>query len=633
MTKEQEQKFRKVLREFKEGKLKTSHGDIVTDRDQALAIAFSEALGKGQVNYQELINEHKHLINVLLSPSHYDDIMEAKKQAKELKQYEQEIHKSSIDLYLDLKKSQSSTPSLVVFKEMEKIGDLIKGEYGVDVKVGGSVGNFDLFYKGISLAKAIDTSKLVRKKIQITNPKTGKTYWAYRWINPNQEDLHHEGTKTSKYFNELKGTGVEKIQQIISDDRRNKTDKVRDLVALGVFNKKLLCQLTAAGPATPYDIIKQANIPKDIERQRPDLSFPTSSTPFPTPAKVNIDTGEIEHSEETTSSFLEQELEALILEEGIQFEEDKINPITGKDSVDETMDIFADMVAKKLRKLAIFYGVGGVGKTYGVKQILTNPNTLGPDGKPFNNELVEYDPEVMPDKDQYDFIKITGKVTPQKLFRTLYEHNGKLILFDDCDSILQDEDSVNMLKAATDTTLEAVTYDGAPIKSSDGETKLPKSFFFRGSVIIISNLSEDKLREKASPLLESRALSLDTSRTMDETIDKLDRIKDLMPFEDANGDPIEVSKEAREAAIEFVRKYKNFMPVTQVNGRTLGALALTYQTLGIKSKEEFFKHPTAQRIMNVTKPQIIEFLKKQKMEEAKKLKKQQVLINSINKYF
>lgn len=38
-----EDKFKKVMHEFKAGTLKSSSGRKVTDKDQALAIAFSEA--------------------------------------------------------------------------------------------------------------------------------------------------------------------------------------------------------------------------------------------------------------------------------------------------------------------------------------------------------------------------------------------------------------------------------------------------------------------------------------------------------------------------------------------------------------------------------------------------------------
>ncbi|WPH64032.1 coil containing protein [Vibrio phage vB_VpP_1] len=43
MTSEQEKKVAKVMREFESGKLRSSSGETVTSRQQALAIAYSEA--------------------------------------------------------------------------------------------------------------------------------------------------------------------------------------------------------------------------------------------------------------------------------------------------------------------------------------------------------------------------------------------------------------------------------------------------------------------------------------------------------------------------------------------------------------------------------------------------------------
>jgi len=42
-----QRKMGKVMHEFKEGDLKTSHGQKVTDRDQAIAIGLSEARAEG----------------------------------------------------------------------------------------------------------------------------------------------------------------------------------------------------------------------------------------------------------------------------------------------------------------------------------------------------------------------------------------------------------------------------------------------------------------------------------------------------------------------------------------------------------------------------------------------------------
>lgn len=43
LSKGQRQKFTKVLHEYSKGSLRTSAGKKVTDREQAIAIAFSEA--------------------------------------------------------------------------------------------------------------------------------------------------------------------------------------------------------------------------------------------------------------------------------------------------------------------------------------------------------------------------------------------------------------------------------------------------------------------------------------------------------------------------------------------------------------------------------------------------------------
>jgi hypothetical protein len=46
-SKKAEEKVHKVMHEFEEGKLKTSHGKMVNDHDQAVAIGLSEARQAG----------------------------------------------------------------------------------------------------------------------------------------------------------------------------------------------------------------------------------------------------------------------------------------------------------------------------------------------------------------------------------------------------------------------------------------------------------------------------------------------------------------------------------------------------------------------------------------------------------
>lgn len=46
-SKKAQEKIAEVMREFKKGKLKSSSGEVVTDRDQAIAIGISEAENEG----------------------------------------------------------------------------------------------------------------------------------------------------------------------------------------------------------------------------------------------------------------------------------------------------------------------------------------------------------------------------------------------------------------------------------------------------------------------------------------------------------------------------------------------------------------------------------------------------------
>lgn len=152
----------------------------------------------------------------------------------------------------------------------------------------------------------------------------------------------------------------------------------------------------------------------------------------------------------------------------------------------------------------IITGEGGLGKTYtALKEIM-------------RKQLV---------KDK-DWFHIKGFSTPRGLYRILFENNGKLIVFDDCDEVIEDKVASNLLKGALDS------YDEREIhwitKTSD--ESLPDSFNFDGRVIFISNLP----KEKVPQALLSRAMNIDISMTRQEKIDRMqwivDYSKDFMPL-------------------------------------------------------------------------------------------------------
>ena len=86
------------------------------------------------------------------------------------------------------------------------------------------------------------------------------------------------------------------------------------------------------------------------------------------------------------------------------------------------------MVITGITPSLIIVGEGGLGKTHSVKSTIIDANI----------------PET-----NYTFIK--GYSTARGLYNTLYDHNGKIIIFDDCDSVLDDKVAINILKSALDS--------------------------------------------------------------------------------------------------------------------------------------------------------------------------------------
>jgi len=229
----------------------------------------------------------------------------------------------------------------------------------------------------------------------------------------------------------------------------------------------------------------------------------------------------------------------------------------------KSYELYGRMVLKGQRKGLIAYGTGGVGKTYTINELLKQSG------------LREYDEELDPEPSEYDYVKITGKSTAVAMYASLYEHNKKVVIFDDCDSVLKDPDAVNILKGALDTTGDGtiVWASASPPKDSHGE-KVPQRFKFRGKAIFISNIPRERMLEPMTQPLVSRSLSIDLTMTAEETIVRLRKIRDKIPFQDPNGEDIYVSTEDREAAINFLDKYKDVIDIGNVNARTMGSIAL-----------------------------------------------------------
>lgn len=113
---------------------------------------------------------------------------------------------------------------------------------------------------------------------------------------------------------------------------------------------------------------------------------------------------------------------------------------------------------------------------------------------------------------------IKGRVAPTGLYKALYEarFDGGVVVIDDSDGIFNDELSLNLLKAATDSNKVRLISWRAEHRmvDEDGES-LPNDFEFLGSVIFITNIDfykEANSNSRLAPHLSaivSRCLYID----------------------------------------------------------------------------------------------------------------------------
>lgn len=161
---------------------------------------------------------------------------------------------------------------------------------------------------------------------------------------------------------------------------------------------------------------------------------------------------------------------------------------------------FIDMIGKKKTNSLILTGDPGLGKSFTVVKKL---KSLG------LTEIVLDNPG--------DFIVIKGYSTPRFLYETLYNYNGKIIIFDDADAVHRDDIGSNMLKAALDSGKNRILTWGKRVNEDD---PIPTRFEFTGRCIFISNLSIRQF----PPALMSRSYCVDLTLTVPEKLDRIEMV-------------------------------------------------------------------------------------------------------------
>lgn len=190
------------------------------------------------------------------------------------------------------------------------------------------------------------------------------------------------------------------------------------------------------------------------------------------------------------------------------------------------------MIVQKTLPSAVITGEGGLGKSY---TVLKSLETAG-----FTNitDLANFAVGAKINKAK-SYTVVKGYSTAKGLYRTLFENNGMVIVFDDCDSILKDDVAKNLLKGALDSYSKRYISWNADMRDDD----LPRSFEFTGSVIFVSNMAMDKIDQA----IRTRALCVDLSMSEAQKLERMELIaksEDFLP---------EMSDVAKSQALAFLK--------------------------------------------------------------------------------
>ena len=131
------------------------------------------------------------------------------------------------------------------------------------------------------------------------------------------------------------------------------------------------------------------------------------------------------------------------------------------DISNEKLDIvkeYVKMVARGNINCLFLFGEGGIGKTETILRTLEN--------------------------EECKSVYMNGVVTPLELYHSLFDYNGKLIIYDDIEGVLSSSKAVSLLKGAT------YGYKGKRVlnyNTTSSLLRVPENFEFTGRIILCMN--------------------------------------------------------------------------------------------------------------------------------------------------
>lgn len=191
----------------------------------------------------------------------------------------------------------------------------------------------------------------------------------------------------------------------------------------------------------------------------------------------------------------------------------------------------------------IVTGPPGVGKSFGIEEVLSKEDLFNALGNK---------------KPKYEIVK--GAMSAVGLYKKLYQYSdkGNIIVFDDCDSVLLDDLSLNILKGALDSSKKRTISWNTDSRVLRAEG-VPDKFEFKAGAIFITNIKFEHVRSKKLKdhlaALESRCHYIDLQ--MDTQREKVLRIKQIT--QDGMLDAYEFEDCVKDEVIDYIMTNKDKM--------------------------------------------------------------------------
>lgn len=242
------------------------------------------------------------------------------------------------------------------------------------------------------------------------------------------------------------------------------------------------------------------------------------------------------------TTVLEMDVDAIRKrEEAVQQESDASILARLSDRFDSLTDMTKAVRSGAVRAM-IVSGPAGVGKSFNVENELQTAGLLD---------------TIAGEKQRFEIVK--GAISSVGLYVKLHEYHeeGNVIVFDDADNIFFEDTSLNLLKAALDTSTRRFinwNYDSRLLRSEG----IPDRFEFKGAIIFITNINFAYVRSKKLKdhlnALQSRCHYIDLD--MNTQREKILWIKQIVDEHDML-EKYNFEESARAELIDFIVEHKD----------------------------------------------------------------------------